>query len=87
MIYTSAGVASMAEEDKGFAHFVQTSIGRYYECDWGETAEEECLMNDAAVENGDDRIIAVYRYHSDLVIWIITECDRSATTILFPYEY
>lgn len=89
-IVMTAGVAAKSSEDKDFKHFVQKSLGRYYECDWGDTCEEYCKENDFAVEN-DDRILAVYGYRSDdgeeTVIWIITEWDRSATTIMFPHEY
>lgn len=89
-IVSTAGVSSKAEDDKEFAHFVQKSLGRYYKCDWGETCDEDCGVNDEAVENG-DRVLAVYHYKntdgSTTVIWIITEWDRSVTTILFPDEY
>ena len=89
-IVMTAGVAAKSSEDKAFKHFVQKSLGRYYECEWGDTCEEDCKENDFAVEN-DDRILAVYGYRSDdgeeTVIWIITEWDRSATTIMFPHEY
>jgi hypothetical protein len=43
-------------------------------------------MNDQAVKNGDDRIMGVYPTDEG-DIWIITEWDRSVTTILFPSEY
>lgn len=34
-----------------------------------------------------DRILAVYKYNDTTTIWIITEWDRSVTTVLFPSEY
>ena len=43
-------------------------------------------MNDDATKNGDDRIFARYN-NEEGDIYIITEYDRSATTILFTYEY
>lgn len=42
-------------------------------------------LEDAAIKDN-DRILAVYKYENT-TIWIITECDRSVTTILFPSEY
>lgn len=45
----------------------------------------EVTSNNEAVKNG-ERILAAYMY-GDTKIWIITEWDRSATTILFPEEY
>ena len=46
-------------------------------------------QNDNAVKNGDDRILAAYKNSGPKAwkIWIITEWDRSYTTILFPDEY
>lgn len=89
-VLTTAGVAAKCEDSKEFSHFVQKSLGRYYKCDWGETCEEDCKVNDDAVRDG-DRILAAYHYKEEsgatTVIWIITEWDRSATTILFPDEY
>lgn len=45
--------------------------------------------NDDAVACGDARILASYKRpgHPTQNIWIITEADRSATTVLFPDEY
>lgn len=89
-VVMTAGVAEKCNEDKWFKHFVQKSLGRYYECDWGDTCEEDCALNDNAIEAG-DRLLAVYKYETDggdhSVIWIITEWDRSVTTVLFPHEY
>lgn len=51
----------------------------------GDTCEEDVRSNNEAVKNG-ERILAAYMY-GDTKIWIITEWDRSATTILFPEEY
>ena len=53
----------------------------------GNTCPDDTKMNDEAVKNGDDRILAVYEDKKYGKIWIITEWDRSVTTILFPSEY
>lgn len=53
---------------------------------WGDTCAEDAALNNEAVKSGNDRIFAVY--HADgRKIWIITEADRSRSTILFPFEY
>ena len=55
---------------------------RYCKKDWGDIPEEDKRMNDL----DDDRIVARYNSkHGD--IYIITEWDRSYTTILFTNEY
>ena len=73
-------------DDRTFATFVNRSLGRYIQSDWGDTYEEDREQNDISVAEG-KRILAVYKYNDDTTIWIITEWDRSVTTILFPHEY
>jgi len=68
-------------------------IGRHRMGDWGDVCNEDAQANAMALQEG-ARIISVY--HVVLVgddaaeatkVWIITEADRSATTVLFPEEY
>lgn len=83
----TATVFSRMDEDKKFSGFVNDSLNRYKTCDWGEISKEDKVLNDEAITNG-DRIFATYIYPADgTKIWIITEADRSATTVLFPDEY
>ena len=76
------------QADLAFATYVYACLGRYILCDWGDTCEGDRQLNDDAVKYG-ERILAEYRNpeHTNWRIWIITEWDRSATTILFPEEY
>lgn len=89
LVATSSVVDKM-QEDHVFAAFVSKSIRRYEDCDWGDTCNEDKEQNNYSVENG-ERLLAVYKQDESvrepLTIWIITEWDRSATTILFPEEY
>lgn len=75
-------------DSSDFYCFVMESLySKYVHGDWGDTCKEDKKVNDDAVKNG-ERILAVYRDpNTEKTIWIITEWDRSATTILFPYEY
>ena len=75
------------EED--FKTFVFACLERYRKCDWGDLEADDKELNNEAVNNGVDRILASYNHtkHPLWRIWIITEADRSATTILFPHEY
>ena len=87
-IVVTRGIDEKIKEDRGFNSFVNESILKYVVCDWGSTCDEDVESNNEAVENGDARILAVYTYpRTGETIWIITEWDRSVTTILFPYEY
>ena len=85
-VVATAGVHNMKEENMEFAKFVSESFMRYMTGDWGDTCEEGARQNDESIENG-ERILAVYKFNDEITIWIITEWDRSATTILFPDEY
>lgn len=86
-IVMTAGIAEKVESDRNFKLFVIDSLESYKWCDWGDTCKDDKKLNDDALKNG-DRILAVYiQPKTDTKIWIITEWDRSVTTILFPDEY
>ena len=54
--------------------------------DFGDVSEEDWELNEEAVDTG-DRILSAYHDRNGVKFWIITEWDRSATTILLPSEY
>ena len=61
-------------------------VARHLAGDWGDLEPQDCAANDRALRLG-ERIISAYRLANDEKIWIITEADRSATTIFLPAEY
>lgn len=63
-----------------------TFLTRHVTGDWGDLDTEDRQLNDAAVLNG-GRIFSAYKVGPEHRIWIITEADRSATTVLLPEEY
>ena len=71
-----------------FAEFVMESLKRHCAGDWGELDVEDKKANDIALQQG-GRLFSAYIQHGkkDSKVWIITEADRSVTTILFPGEY
>ena len=71
--------------DIDFAIGVLESFERYRSCDWGDLSESDQAENEHALKEG-ERIFAVYNIGKEKV-YIITEHDRSVTTILFPEEY
>lgn len=85
-IVMTRGIATRVEKDGAFSRFIFDAVAKYMTCDWGELCKEDKAMNDSAVKNSDDRIVARYNYGNE-AIYIITEYDRSATTILFIDEY
>lgn len=83
----TATIDGRMKSDKNFKDFIFKSLEKYTSCDWGDTCDEDKQLNDASVRDG-ERILAVYIYpKTGEKIWIITEWDRSSTTVLFPNEY
>lgn len=80
------GINEEILSDKNFSKEVLKAFSRYLKKDWGEMCEEDKQMNDEAIKSGNDRILASYETTKGN-IYIITEHDRSATTILFADEY
>jgi len=58
---------------------------RHYNGDWGNVPREDKKYNDQALKNG-ERLVSKYKL-GDEDVYIITEWDRSVTTVLFPSEY
>lgn len=65
---------------------VASSLVRHAGGDFGDMSEEDKAYNEEALETG-GRIMSAYRDRNGVKFWIITEHDRSATTILLPDEY
>jgi hypothetical protein len=83
LVLTPGALAAITESGESPWHFVAQ---RHLAGDWGEVDEEDWRLNDEAVKDG-SRILSAYTLKSKVRIWIITEADRSATTILLPAEY
>ena len=85
------GVNDAVAKNTEFAKFILICLSRYRHCDWGDLDTEDKQANNRALED-EQRIIAAYRLPKGIKgpaekIWIITEWDRSFTTILWPSEY
>ncbi len=65
---------------------VWMNLVRHMNGDWGTVCEQDWEQNDLALDHG-GRLFSSYATHSGTVFWIITECDRSYTTILLPADY
>ena len=84
-VYMTRGIAEMISADSGFAQFVLKSLARHFSGDWGTVDQADAEANNYALTEG-ERILSAYMLN-DIKIWIITEGDRSASTVLFPQEY
>lgn len=54
--------------------------------DWGEVTGGDRIANEEALRYG-GRLLSVYKSMDGVIFWIITEADRSSTTILLPEDY
>src|SRR5262245_52798750 len=61
-------------------------LARHQYGDWGQVPPEDAAENELSVKQG-FRIISAYTLSTSIVVWVITEADRSATTFLLPDEY
>ncbi len=61
-------------------------LARHVVGDWGDLGPDDLQANEDALRHG-SRLLSAYRTARGTKLWIITEADRSATTILLPEEY
>jgi len=80
------GVNDLVAEREDFAKFVTGSLKRHANGDWGDLDNEDKKENELSLKER-LRLLSAYETEGLPKIWIITEADRSATTILFPDEY
>lgn len=90
-VVTTAAIHSLISDLGNFHTFVIRSLCRHHKLDYGDLCKDDINANTAAISNG-QRVFSSYnvpeghecRYEK---IYIITEADRSVTTVLFPHEY
>lgn len=63
-----------------------SSLSRHWQGDWGDVVAGDATANDQAVNDG-TRLLSAYQSREGIKFWIITEADRSSTTILLPEDY
>jgi hypothetical protein len=85
-IVSTRGVFEKMQEDPHFAQFVNESLRCHIRGDWGNVCDEDKQENELSLKEG-YRLLPAYENEGLPKIWIITEADRSATTVLFPDEY
>lgn len=61
-------------------------LARHVVGNWGELDPQDVQANEDALQTG-GRLLSRYRTRRGVVLWLITEWDRSATTLLLPLEY
>jgi len=82
LVATPGALQALIEAGDSPTSFLQ----RHVVGDWGELDEEDRQENERSVSSG-CRLLSAYATSTGTRIWIITEADRSATTLLLPEEY
>jgi hypothetical protein len=65
---------------------IPLALARHTRGDWGDVDEHDRQANESSLTHG-ARLLSVYHDRNKTKFWIITEADRSATTILLPEDY
>jgi hypothetical protein len=82
LVATPGALQAMQESGQSPDFFLQ----RHVTGDWGEVGAEDGRLNDEALKDG-SRLLSVYRTLKGVRLYVITESDRSVTTILLPDGY
>jgi hypothetical protein len=82
IVATPGALALLEEAQKSAAEF----LSRHLRGDWGDLCQEDKAENELSLEHG-FRLLSSYPITDTDNLWIITEADRSVTTLLLPAEY
>lgn len=90
-VVCTQSIDRMMRNDPNFASWATVCLERHCSRDWGDISENDKEMNDESVrqekEGGfPDMLMSSYRFGT-MEIWIMTESNRSVTTLLLPEEY
>jgi hypothetical protein len=80
LIITRAAVTDIPQED------IDAAFARHLRGDWGLLVPQDCDTNQEALKEGGG-LFSVYQSTSGKRFWIVTEPDRSTTTVLLPADY
>ena len=80
MYISSMAITRLNPDDVGDA------VERHFNGDWGMVCESDAEANEMSLLHG-LRILSIYEDCDGIRFWIITEADRSATTVLLPSDY
>ena len=80
IVATPAALGTVSQPD------IVAALRRHASGDWGEVDPDDRAANDDALRSG-ERLLSVYQSATGTTFWVITEADRSVTTVLLPDDY
>lgn len=80
VVATSTALATLSAQD------IAAALDQHRRGDWGDVGKEDWQANECALKQG-ERLLSVYHAANGTKFWIITEWDRSLTTVLLPEDY
>ncbi len=80
IVTTANAKSQLTQED------ILMGIQRHQAGDWGEVSEEDRRENELSLKEG-FRLWSVYHSRTGLKFWVITEANRSSTSVLLPEDY
>ena len=72
-ILVLAGEVTRRCDNKDFDKFVNNSVRRYSQCDWGDISDKHKILNNHAIKYNDEMVSAIYKYDGSAAIRIYTE--------------
>lgn len=82
-VLVTAGVHALVQEGQLDPFFC---LRRHAAGDWGDLTEHDKAVNESALQDG-SQLFSMYEISPTLKVYVITEWDRSVTTLLLPSEY
>jgi hypothetical protein len=79
-VSTPGALSALTRED------IERALTRHHRCDWGEVGRFDWRRNEEALTEG-ERLVSVYHGADGTKFYVVTEADRSVTTVLLPEEY
>ena len=80
LVATPGALHAVSKDD------VTQAIGRHLSGDWGDLCRDDCAENEFGLTHS-GRLFSVYYTENGIRFYVITEWDRSVTTVLLPNEY
>jgi hypothetical protein len=80
IVTTPNALARLTQEE------ILLGIQRHQAGDWGNVGEDDRKENEFSLQEG-FRLFSIYHSIQNVTFWIITEGDRSRTTVLLPEDY